>query len=229
MFRKIEPTDQNANNSLNVFKSESGCCGSTDNLKKCLYEVAIASFANVASFTIDDEGTEKEIAFDASITDSAKIKDAVIAKAKANGYVLDDDPLDIQVSESGGSVTIKVWGELKITKFTNAASTDYAVTEKCSKKVVSDYDLAYTGGTDPVLSVDGTTSTVSGTFANSAAGATSLQTALANALSGEQSITVTHDASVPTLKIKVVYDNATELKLANKQFTESNVTRIFVA
>lgn len=229
MFRKIQPTGQNANNTLKILKTESGCCGSTGVLKKCQYDVTISSFANVASFTIDDEGTTKTIAFDATITDYTKIKDAVIAKARENGYILDEDPLDIQVTESGGDVTIKIWGEMKVTKFTNASASDSAMTEKCTVKLVSDYETTYAGSTNPVLVVDGSASTVTGAFANNGTGAAALETALATALSGEQSVTCTYDVTIPAIRIKIVTDSGQSIKFDNKQLQESNVTKLYTA
>ena len=229
MFKKVIPTDQSTTNTLKFQKSNSGCCGSKTNLKECLYEVTISSFANVASFTIDDEGTSRTIAFDSTITDSSAIKDAIIAKAKTVGYYLDDNPLDVTVTVSGGDVTIKVYGELKVTKFTNAADADFTTTEKCSINVISDYETLYTGGTDPVISVDGTNATVSGTFTNNAAGATALQTAIAAAISGEEGVVVTYDSSVPTLKIVITEDSGKEIIFNTKQLAESNVRSIYVA
>jgi hypothetical protein len=234
MFRKLLNTDASATNTLEVFKSESGCCGSTTSLAKCQYTSASMTWADVVtnggldSITVSDEGTTTVLAFPSPITVVADLKDAIIAAAKTIGYVLDDNPLDVVVTGTT-TVVVDIYGELKVTTSTDGTAS-YAYTEKCTTKVISDYTGSFGSlSVNPVISVDGTTATVTGTFTIDASGATALQAAIASAITGEQSVSVVYDAVDDTLDVTITYDNGTDFIFDGKVLIEGNVRSIFTA
>jgi len=207
MNRLLSNENQNANNTLMVFASENGCCPETEvaALKLCLYETVLTSFSTMTGFTITRESGDVAIVFASAITAFGDIKAAVIQALKDNGFGFDEDPLDVQVSESGGDVTVLIYGEAVIKEIAGAGGP-FTPTVKCTKKGIADYSINYPGGTDPDLGQDGTITEVTGTFTNDAAGATALQTALATAVTGEQSVSVVFDGNLNTLVITIVHD-----------------------
>lgn len=235
MFRKLLNPDQSQSSILEMLKSDSGCCGSSNNLVKCQYTSASITWADVVtnggivSITVNDEGVAKVITLASPVTSVADLKQSIIDAFATIGYVMDEEPLDIKVTGTT-TVVVDIWGELVVTSMTDGTAT-YNFTQKCTKKVISDYKASYGefSGNDIVLSVDGSTDTLNGPFAISGAGATALQSAIESSMTGEQSVDVTHNAVDGTLDVTIVYDKGTEILLDGTELIESNVRAIYTA
>lgn len=231
MLRYFQPTDQNANNTLRFVRTEIGLpADSTTDLMKCQYSTTVATFASLDSATIQvDGGTATQVSFPGGAqTTAAGVKDQIIALAEAQGFLLDDDPRDVAVTLNGADLQIECYGELVFVSF-HDGGTSYTSTQKCNTSAVADYITTYAGSTNPVLTVDGTSATVTGTFSNDSTGAANLETALQGEalLSGYTALTAVYNTTLGGIVITVTTGLGKTIVFDGKTLSEENPQQVF--
>jgi uncharacterized protein YuzE len=226
MFRKRLVPDAHDLNTVQLFATDSGCCG--EDYQKCKYTIAIDTFVDVASITITENGVAKTIAFPATVTTSGGIADAIRAALETEGYILDDDAREVDVTVNGNAVAIDIWGEAVVTKVTEADDTDHSATKKCTKQVRCTYATVVAGGAMTV-SVDGGSAESLGTIAYPS-NAASVKSAIegATALSGVSDVVVTENATLSKYEVSFKFKKA-EVNFTGSIMDRSACTQDFVA
>lgn len=227
MYREKLNTGASDSNTLVHLSTESGCCPGSDNVI-CQYSATVSSFSNLTGIVVTYGGSDITVNFSGTISDHTLLAAEINTAIKSLGFINDDDPLDVQVTEDSGDVTINVWGEAVVKEYAGAGGP-HSASALCNTQVILDYTTTYSGGTNPNLVEDGVSTELTGTFANSAAGATGLQTAIEGATSGEQSVVCTYDGNLDTILVTITHDNGKTFVLDGVTMPGENARTIYEA
>lgn len=227
MYREKLNTAANAGNTLSHFATESGCCPPSDNAI-CQYQAVVSSFSNLTGVVVTYAGADITVPFSGTISDETLLAGEINTAIKSLGFTPDLDPRDIEVLEDSGDVTINVWGEAVIKEFTGAGGP-HSASALCNKQTILDYVTTYSGGTNPNLVEDGSSTELTGTFANSAVGAAALETAIAGATTGEQSVVCEYDGNLDTILVTITHDAGKTFILDSVTMVGENARSIFEA
>jgi len=227
MYREKLNTGANAGNTLDHFATESGCCPGSDNVI-CQHQAVVSSFSNLTGIVITYAGADITVPFSGTISDHTLLADEINTAIKSLGFTPDLDPRDVEVTESAGDVTINVWGEAVIKEYTGAGGP-HAATPLCNTQAILDYATTSQGGSNLTLVEDGTATNLAGPYTLDASGASSLQTDIAAAITGEQAVVCVYDANLDTILVTITHNTGKTFTLEGKTMPGENARQIFVA
>lgn len=168
------------------YESETGCCPS--NATQCEYSLTNAGVpASITAITVTlPSGVDDVWTLGSSDNDdAAALRSFIKSKCNELGYEfseIDGIEANTKSFEIVGT-TLKIVSEL-VFKSVTISGSPVLFTALCTRTSNCEYEVAFAGGTNPVLSIDGTDYTVTGAFVYPDAGGTAaaLQTAIETAV-----------------------------------------------
>ena len=238
MSKKHYNANQNPDNTLQVFTSEVGCCGS-DTLTVCSYRSAAINLGSVSVKSISIDGTVYP--FSANQNTEAGIRAEIKAAMTLAGYG-DIQAEGVRFSGTTAAKQVHVIGEATIDKLVNSSDADVAVTELCGTTTYCDFTVSGEG-TLGQLVYDGTGSALdndpydyTGTPATDTTTAATLRTDIISELTAlsvtYQSVTVTPDTDLQAFVIVIrgtIENLDGKLLLGVKAFSRSNCYQEYTA
>lgn len=208
MFRKRLVEGASSTNTLQIMTSESGCCGDAQTI--CKYRIIIDPWVSMASITITKDGEDVVVPLTPAVTDITLLADGIRAALATEGYILDEDVLDVVITTDGTERTLDIYGEAVIVEVTSNASVVDTATAMCESYV----DCLYTA-TVPVgvltISVDGAEAEeLNGGDAYGTGEAATLVTDIEGStqLGDATAVAVTEDTDLETFTITLRYPRA---------------------
>lgn len=195
MIRKLLNPGASGTNTFKVLKSQAGCCDGE--MTECKYTITDSSAIVFRGLKITENGTTSEYnianapdgaaiiaAYGALSTDAERIKylqsTMIPAVLSLAGYEAQNKS-DVQISSD--LKTFIFIGEAVITAIVDADPSDITVDETaCTKTTICDYAANSDGGENPVISINGTDYTATGTFTPGSTAASAYQTAIETAV-----------------------------------------------
>ena len=211
MLRKILTTDQNANNALKLYESESGCCG--EGQRDCQSVASFATSETLTAITIKSEDGLSNIT--AAITSTAgataaATKAAIKAALATLGYEENDDTefSGIAVALVSSNTQVTITGDINVVSLTHSGGTATA-TVTCTREEHCTYTLATAsaGGATNTLRVNGVDRAIGAITPGTTSGATvkaAVEAALAaSGVSGTVTVTTAGSGGSTTYTIVV--------------------------
>lgn len=220
MIKKKYNPNADPDNILVIAKSEAGCCGEDETI--CKFTATIDN-EDLIAITID--GKVIEIA---AYTTIKTQKLAIIKSLEANGYLVEGkDAVNITEGASG-VLTYSFIGEGDIDLLTST-DDDYPTTVACTKVLYCDYKMITQGGGANTLSKNGGAAAALGAITYPSTVAATLQTTVAGAVTGEQSVTVVKDVDAEAYVITIRDVQGTIFRLNGKQAIKGNCVTDYTA
>lgn len=197
MLRRIIVPDQNADNLLKAYQTETGCCGS--GITPCKYQVTFAAADTVSAITIKDrDGANKTLSF-TGVVGLANVLAALKTAIFAEGY--EDDGKDgagISAEAVSTDIVVTIIGELTPVSITDTGGPTSFGAADCTKVGICTFFYAWPGsaGTS-TLTINGVDATIAAlTLAgNTAANVESALTGAANWPAANTTVSVTETAT----------------------------------
>jgi hypothetical protein len=147
MIQRILGQDQNVNNTLKLYKGESGCCG--DSATICQYEVTYTQSRTLSVLNITEDGVARALNCVPASTSAADVKAAILATLEAAGYV--DDGMvpfaGVEVVDLGSTLRVRITGNVVPVSFTSSGGTETFDADCTLKNLCTFTAAAWTGGT----------------------------------------------------------------------------------
>jgi hypothetical protein len=227
MFRKRLVEGASSTNTLQIMTSESGCCGDAQTI--CKYRIVIDPWVSMASITITKDGEDVIVPLTPAVTDIDLLADGIRAALATEGYILDEDVLDVVITTDGTERTVDIWGEAIIVAVTSSASVVDTATPLCLKQVQCEYTVEVPLGII-AISVDGSAdeaTNAGGAYETGEAALLKSEIEGSTLLADAQSVTVTENETDETFTVTFRFQRA-EVELGGVMATRSNCTQDFV-
>jgi hypothetical protein len=145
MLRRILVADQNANNTLKLYKAESPCCGDGGTL--CEYSLTFTQATGVTSITVEEDGANVAIALSPATTSAADVLAELKTKLYAAGYEEDNEgAAGIVVTDLGSTLSVVITGDIIPVSVASGGTVTF--TAACTQILLCTYSLTgYAGGT----------------------------------------------------------------------------------
>ena len=225
MFRKRLNKDGDANNTLKIAQSDSGCCA--DALTTCKYRVVVDPFVDLVSITVEIDGANTVVPFAAQVDDLADLPAAITAALESVGYFTDDEPKNapknVVITTDGTERTIDIWGEAIIIALTSSAPVVDSASQMCESYVRCMYTVEVPVGVVSITVDGGTAEDLNdGDPYTTGQGAT-LKTDIEGStyLENAEQVTVTEDTEADTFTITFYFERA-EVEFNTTMATRSN-------
>ena len=226
---------QNANNALVLQQNNAGCCG--DDFSPCQYTFAFtATGVTLTTLNLTINGATSALALGGvAATNPVLVRRAIEDAVRGAGYI-ESEPvgnfLGVSASVSGATLTIVLTGDLVPVNIITSAGTETADSTNCTEITLCDYTLeVFTGGAGSYVKINGTQTSL-GTITPGSTSASSIDTAITNALTaagytaGSGTVVVTDN----TTSYKVVVNDlpsGAQIRLNGELLVSSNCTHTF--
>jgi len=211
MFRERLVEGADSGNTLQIIRSESGCCG--DALTTCKYVVTVDPWVDFASITITKDGADVTIPFGATITDETELPAAIRTALASVGFISDDTPAtgtkDVTVSLVATELTVEIWGEAVVVALTSSAAVAAAATANCVPYVDCLYTVSVAVGALTVSVDGGAPETLANSpYSTGQAASVATDIAASTYLAAATGITVTEDTDLDVFVITFRFERA---------------------
>lgn len=226
MLKEILVPDQNANNLVKVYGTDSGCCAESSNTV-CKYEATVATSATVTALVMKDvDGSAVTKTF-TGVVGGANVVPALRAALNDESY--EDDgklPVDVSYRISGSNTIYTIVGEAEVTSLTRTGGSS-SFTATCNEIGMCTFYAEWAGGNAKVFQVNETENTLADlTF--STASAADVDTALTAVLPANSSAVVVKNDDDDVFEITITSPANNQFTIDGTAFTRSDCVTDYV-
>lgn len=226
----LNPTGQNPNNLIKLYKTQSGCCD--DAAAACQYDVTIptANAVNNIIFKNPITGANKTVTFSPAVTGAANVKAAIVNALAADGWFENDnDAVTAVSSETSGSNTIyHITGEAIIVSMMHNGATTVAAVVKCTRVNVCDFAYDYAGNAATTFTVNGVNASL-GSLTLAGNTAAQVKAAIEAAANWPTTADVEVTKTGTAFEIRIVDVGSNTYEINGDEFTRSGCAAGYVA
>lgn len=240
MIRRILVPDQNADNFLKLYHSESPCCGDSGTI--CQYDLTYTQANTVSLLNITEDGVARALTCVPATTSAADVQAAILAALIAAGYEDDGDPNfeGVTVVDNGSTLTVTITGDVVAVSLTTSGGAatfnqDCTLVNLCTFATTEDepYAGGTTGSAETTLKINGVNYDIGTVTPGTTSAATvkaAIEADMATAgVSGTATVTTNGSGGTQTYNISIAgseWEN--EFILSGFRFVKSGCAQSFV-